>query len=76
MSPDYRPHLDWIQAQARAQRDEVLRLSNINSGSYHAAGVNRVADRLEELFAPLGAAVERLPLPPHRVTDDLGEAVE
>jgi glutamate carboxypeptidase len=76
MTHDYRPHLDWIQAQVPAQRDELLRLSNINSGSYHAAGVNRVADRVEQLFAPLGAALERLELPAHRVTDDRGGAVE
>jgi glutamate carboxypeptidase len=73
---DYRPHLDWIQAQVPAQRDELLRLSNINSGSYHAAGVNRVADRVEQLFAPLGARSERLDLPAHRVTTDRGDAVE
>src|SRR5262245_41591167 len=73
---DYRPHLDWIQAQVPAQRDELLRLSNINSGSYHAAGVNRVAERLEQLFAPLGASAERIALPAHRVTNDRGDAVE
>jgi glutamate carboxypeptidase len=76
MPNDYRPHLDWIRAQVPAQRDELLRLSNINSGSYHAAGVNRVAERLEELFAPLGARAERLELPAHRVTNDRGDAVE
>jgi glutamate carboxypeptidase len=78
MQHNYRPHLDWIQAQVPAQRDELLRLSNINSGSYHAAGVNRVADRVEQLFAPLVApgGIERLDLPPHRVTNDRGEAVE
>ena len=78
MPQNYRPHLDWIQAQVPAQRDELLRLSNINSGSYHAAGVNRVADRVEQLFAPLVAphGIERLDLPPHRVTNDRGEAVE
>ena len=72
---DYRPQLDWIRAQVPAQRDELLRLSNINSGSYNAAGVNRVAERVEALFAPLGARVERLELPPHRVTDDRGASV-
>ncbi|MGH8442263.1 MAG: hydrolase [Nevskiaceae bacterium] len=76
MPHDYRAHLDWIRAQVPAQRDELLRLSNINSGSYHADGVNRVADRIEQLFAPLGARAERLELPPHRVTNDRGEAVE
>jgi glutamate carboxypeptidase len=76
MPNDYRAHLDWIRAQVPAQRDELLRLSNINSGPYHAAGVNRVAERVEQLFAPLGANVERLDLPAHRVTGDRGDAVE
>lgn len=76
MPYDYRPHLDWIRAQVPAQREELLRLSNINSGSYNAPGVNRVAERIEQLFAPLGAAAERIALPPHRVTSDRGEAVE
>lgn len=73
------PHqasLDWIQAQVPAQRDELLRLANINSGSYNVAGVNAVADRLEALFAPLGATVERLELPPHAVTDDRGQRAQ
>lgn len=76
MPNDYRPHLDWIRAQAPAQRDELLRLSNINSGSYNAAGVNRVAERVEQLFAPLGARAERIELPRHTVTDDKGGKAE
>jgi glutamate carboxypeptidase len=76
MPYEYQAQLDWIRAQAPAQREELLRLSNINSGSYHADGVNRVAARLEQLFAPLQAGVERLTLPPHRVTSDRGDVVE
>ena len=74
MSRSYQPHLDWIGAQVPAQRDELLRLSNLNSGSYNADGVNAVAERLEQLFAPLGAVAERIELPPHAVTDDRGGA--
>ena len=76
MSNDYQRHLDWIAAQVPAQRDELLHLSNINSGSYHAAGVNHIAERLERLFAPLGAQSERIALPAHHVTTDHGETVE
>jgi len=76
MPNDYRPQLDWIRAQVPAQRDELLRLSNINSGSYNAAGVNRVAERVEQLFAPLGARAERIELPRHAVTDDKGGKAE
>ncbi|MBI3171195.1 MAG: M20/M25/M40 family metallo-hydrolase, partial [Hydrocarboniphaga effusa] len=76
-TPDkYQSHLDWIQSQLSAMTDELLCLSNINSGSHNAAGVNRVADRLEALFAPLGATAERIELPPHRATNDRGELHE
>jgi glutamate carboxypeptidase len=68
--------LDWIRDQVPAQREELLRLSNLNSGSYNAAGVNRVAERVEELFAPLGARAERIALPAHRVTTDRGDLRE
>lgn len=76
MSTPYQPQLDWIRAQGPAQRDELLRLSNINSGSYNADGVNRVAQRVERLFAPLGATVEHIALPAHRVTTDRGDVRE
>jgi glutamate carboxypeptidase len=76
MPHEYQPHLDWIRAQVPAQRDELLRLSNLNSGSYNAAGVNRVADRLEQLFGPLGAQADRIALPAHTVTGDRGESIE
>jgi glutamate carboxypeptidase len=76
MPHDYQPHLDWIRAQVPAQKDELLRLSNVNSGSYNAAGVNRVAERMELLLAPLGARAERIDLPPHRVTGDQGQWLE
>lgn len=73
MAALHQPQLDWIRAQVPAQRDELLRLSNINSGSYNAAGVNAVADRVEALFAPLEAQAERIELAPHEVTDDRGQ---
>ena len=76
MTTPYQPHLDWISAQVPAQRDELLRLSNQNSGSYNAAGVNAIALRLEQVFAPLGAGSERIELPRHAVTDDQGGQAE
>jgi glutamate carboxypeptidase len=53
-----------------AHRDRYLveleTLVGIDSGSYTAAGVNRVADRVAALLGELGATVERLP---HRAVD-------
>ena len=76
MVNQYRQQLDWIQAQVPAMRDELLRLSNINSGSHNAAGVNAVAERLENLFKPLAAKTEQIELSPHRNTGDRGELHE
>jgi glutamate carboxypeptidase len=76
MPNQFQPHLDWITAQVPAQREELLRLSNINSGSYNARGVNAVAERLETLFGPLGARSERIELPPHQVTTDRGQLAQ
>jgi glutamate carboxypeptidase len=65
--------LHWIDGQVPAMREELLHLSNLNSGSFNAAGVDACAARLRQLFAPLGAAAESLPVAPYRYTDDRGE---
>ena len=65
--------MHWIDGQVAAIRDELLRLSNLNSGSFNAAGVDACAARLRDLFAPLGAEAESLAVAPYRYTDDRGE---
>jgi glutamate carboxypeptidase len=72
-APSGAPQLLWIDGQVAAMREELLRLSNLNSGSFNAAGVDACAARLRELFAPLGAAAESIPVAPYRYTDDRGE---
>ncbi|MGH8461968.1 MAG: hydrolase [Stenotrophobium sp.] len=72
MTLDMQQHLDWIDTQIPAMRDELLRLSAINSGSFNAAGVNAVAQRLRALFASLGAACETLPVAACRSSSDDG----
>jgi len=54
-------------------REELLHLSNLNSGSFNAAGVDACAARLRQLFAPLGATAESIAVAPYRYTDDRGE---
>jgi glutamate carboxypeptidase len=73
---DYQPHLRAVEEQAPALRDELLRLSNVNSGSFNYDGVNRVADRLEALFAPLQAEAEAINVAPFRSTADDGSERE
>jgi glutamate carboxypeptidase len=72
-APAGAPQLLWIDGQLPAMREELLRLSNLNSGSFNAAGVDACAARLRELFAPLGARAESIPVAPYRYTDDRGE---
>lgn len=67
------PQLLWIDGQAAAMREELLHLSNLNSGSFNVAGVDACAARLRELFAPLGAQAESIPVAPYRYTDDSGQ---
>jgi len=45
-------------------RDELLCLSNLNSGSFNTAGVDACAARLGQLFAPLGAEAECIAVAP------------
>lgn len=73
---DYRPHLDWIDANAPAQREVLLRLANQNSGSFNVTGVNAVGSQLAEHFASLGADLERIPVAPLRDTADDGQMRE
>lgn len=65
--------LEWIDAQLTAARAELLRLSNLNSGSFNVAGVNACGDRMRELFAPLGGEAETIDLASFRFTDDRGK---
>ncbi|MFI4979040.1 MAG: hydrolase [Nevskiales bacterium] len=67
------PQLHWIDGQVAAMRDELLSLSNLNSGSFNTAGVDACAERLRQLFAPLQAEAERIAVAPYRYTDDRGE---
>jgi glutamate carboxypeptidase len=68
--------LQWIDAQADAMAQWVWELAEINSGTYHLAGVERVAQRVIDAFAPLGCTAERVPLPPERSMDGRGELIE
>ena len=73
---DYQPYLAWIDQQAPSLREELLRLSNINSGSFNAVGVTAIATHMAERFAPLGGQQEFLKVAPFRATADDGEIKE
>lgn len=73
---DHRAALQWIDDQLPALRDELVALCAINSGSFNAAGVAAVADRLQGRYTALGAQAERLDLAPYRHTADDGQRRE
>jgi glutamate carboxypeptidase len=54
--------LAWLKDQAGAMRQHVVDWANINSGSYHLAGCERMADSLEAAFAHLNTACQRTQL--------------
>ncbi|MDB5986292.1 MAG: acetylornithine deacetylase [Nevskia sp.] len=64
--------LAWIDAELPRLRSELLRLSDLNSGSFNVAGVNACGTRMAEWFAPLGGTVETIEVAPFRATDDRG----
>jgi glutamate carboxypeptidase len=68
--------LEQVAAAQPQMLKQMVALAEINSGSFHAAGVNRVRDRLMELFADLGATMEVLPSAPLELLDDDGELRE
>lgn len=73
------PHaatLDLIDQQQAAARDRLVRLANINSGSFNAAGVRATAEAFAELYAPLGARVEWLEVAPYESTNDQGQRLQ
>lgn len=72
----HRPALDAIDTQLPELRAELIRLAQINSGSFNAAGVDAVAARLRDRFAPLGAEIESIDLAPFRDRDDSGQVRE
>lgn len=62
-----------IDSQLQQLRVELIQLADINSGSFHAAGVNTVSAKLAQRFDMLGGESEWLDLPNYRYTDDRGE---
>ncbi|HEX4870824.1 MAG TPA: hydrolase [Nevskiaceae bacterium] len=72
----HRPALDWIDQQVPALTEELMALAAINSGSFNADGVTRVAERLAPRFAALADEVEWIEVAPYRSTANDGSRRE
>ena len=66
--------IEWIATQQPQMEQDLWTLAEINSGSYNVEGVNKVAETLALWSKKLGCEVEYIPMPPHEVIDDLGQA--
>ena len=76
MREEFAPFLQWIDAQLPEMRDALVQLSDQNSGSFNAAGVRAVGERLRARFAPLGCTHEWIELPAFVSTADDGRPRE
>src|SRR4051812_30269838 len=71
------PYLSWIDSQQSRMVSLVTRWANINSGTYHLAGLNNLSQAIQLQFASLHSdSTEHLQLAPHRMIDSHGEQVE
>lgn len=74
--PDYTPYLAPIDACVPTMREALVALGNVNSGSFNAAGVRTMAERMCALFAPLQATRELIELPPFASVNEQGQPVQ
>jgi glutamate carboxypeptidase len=70
--PQHAPALRWIDSQASAMTDQLIRWSNINSNSHDLAGLARMRDALEATLNALAPGVQRIPLSPATEIDSSG----
>jgi len=76
MSNDFTQWLEWIDSQHDTMLANTIALSEINSGSLNAAGVNRVGDELIRICEPLAGEVERIKVAPYQSVNNQGVAEE
>src|SRR5438046_10696185 len=72
----FSPFLDWIDSQHERMLSLLTHWANINSGTFHHAGLYNLANVLQLDFKSLRAEAQRIPLPPHRTIDSRGQSVE
>ena len=72
----YLSHVAFIASQRDRMRNLITKWVNINSGSRHVAGLEKMAAVVAEDFAGLGATAKRIPLPAYRVVASDGTMQE
>lgn len=75
MNPEIQNALQRIAESQTRMREQLIEFSNINSGSFHVAGVNRFGAAMQELLAPLAASSELIALDDFQATANDGNAL-
>jgi glutamate carboxypeptidase len=71
------PHLSWIDSQHQRMVSLVTRWANINSGTYHLAGLHHLSQGIQLAFASLNPEItEHLRLAPYKKIDSRGQPIE
>jgi len=64
---------EWIENQRGQMIEKITRWAEINSGSYHTRGLNRLGRELTSEFRPLCDRQETIELEPEATINDQGE---
>lgn len=65
--------LNWIDEQQDAMVQTLIEWCNVNSGSYHVEGVQKMADIVQQAFAPLADNIEVVQVEAEQTVDDGGQ---
>ena len=75
MMRDSKP-FDWIDSQSQTMRSFLIELCNINSYSFHVAGVRRVIELIRSRLNKIADDVSLVEVPAARIYDDRGNPCE
>ncbi|CAM3518097.1 hydrolase [Parendozoicomonas haliclonae] len=71
----FAPWLSWIDSQHEQMLARTIELSEVNSGTLNAEGVNRVRKLLQTYSEALGGTMEVVPVEPFRKMNEQGELI-
>ncbi|MGJ8667869.1 MAG: hydrolase [Oceanococcus sp.] len=66
----------WIAGQHDTMLQGTMALAEVNSGSFHVQGVNRVGEMLAGELVGLADSVQQIDVPPFAAVDDGGQMIE
>lgn len=73
---DLKAVFGFLEQNKNSMLDLTIKLADINSGSFHVAGVRKVAEVLKQEMAPLNCEYVSMPVAAHKVINEKGEIQE